>query len=357
MAFRYAGRSGLRVERREVHLGLATTERRTFVDGGVERADLLSAGLLAVAHVAASRYDTPDGAGARLADPFVTTGDGVVRFESLSGCGRVAARLDLLPGGLDLADHPAGTTNVELGPRMRELLAGVLSRDPARLQVGAPGLTLIPPGSRLPDRRVMLPARWVRTLAELPALTAAMTVRAELGSRHAKSFVRSLGPVSCACWARPVRESLRLVSDAASGRGGSTTDSDTSTPHAPTPHAPAPHAPTVHALPPGAVLVAAPRALRELEPLVRHASTLRVWADDATAATWWEVDLPHARLGIGMGLDAANGERPAIADRLAAAPDAGTGLLGYDLHDRRWYDRRIPIGRDLLEPTDDAATA
>ncbi|CAM5786549.1 hypothetical protein [Cellulomonas persica] len=328
VAFRYAGRSGLRVERGGVHLGLATTERRTFVDGRAERADLVGAALLVVAHVAAARYDTPEGAGVRLADPFVTTGDGAVRFESLSGCGRVAARLDLLPGGLELADHPAGTTNVELGPRVRELLGGVLPRDPVRLEVGAAGQTLIPPGARLHERRVMLPAHWVRTLAELPALTAAMTVRAELGTRHARSFVRSLPADPSARQARPTRDTLRLVAD---------TEAD--------------------AARPDAVLVAAPAALRELEPLLRHANALRVWADAATGASWWELDLPHARLGVGMGLDPAGGEREAVVDHLAAAPDAATGRLGYDLHDRRWYARRIPVGRDLLEPTDRTATA
>ena len=125
VAFRYAGRSGLRVERGNVRLGLATTERRTFVDGRVDRADVLGAGLLVVAHVAAFRYDDPAGTSPRLADPFVTTGGDVVRFESLSGCGRVGARLDLLPGGLELTDHAPGMTNVELGQRVRELLGGL----------------------------------------------------------------------------------------------------------------------------------------------------------------------------------------------------------------------------------------
>ncbi|MCR6649041.1 MAG: hypothetical protein NVV70_13215 [Cellulomonas sp.] len=318
VAFRYAGRSGLRVERGEVRLGLATTERRTFVDGRAERADVLGTGLLVVARVAASRYDTSDGVSPELADPFVTTGEGVVRFESLSGCCAVGARLDLLPSGLDLTDHAPGTTNVELGQRVRELLGGPLPRDPMRLVVHAAGLGTPTPESRVHERRVVLPARWVRSLAELPSIASVMTVRAELSARQARSFVRSLPQGSAApVWVRPARDGLRVVPSAG----------------------------------PGAVPLGVPGALRELEPLLRHAHGLRLWAHDATGVSWWELELPHARLGLALGMDVASRQGHDVARdlRVGRAADAAAGLLGYDLSAARWFDRRLPVGRDLLD--------
>lgn len=393
VAFRYAGRSGLRVERVGAHLGLATSERRTFVDGSVQRADVVAAALLLVARVAASRYDEPvspsgphdgSGTGSRTgsrtgartdrdahddladlvehADPFLTTGDGLVRFESMSACGGVAARLDLLPDGLDVTPRAPGTTTVDLGPRVRELLAGVLPRDPLHLSASAAGLDERAFVGRVQERRLDLTARWLRSLAALPVLASDMRPRARLTARHARTFVRGLPAgssdaggsrshdrgvfrphhqhqprpgreESSACdttWLVPVRDSLRTL--------------------------PGPAA--------DALRLDGAWRLRVLEPLVRHATGLRVHEHEATGTTWWELELPFARLGVALSAhpgrafaDEALGAPHAVGDERAAAL---AGLLAYDLAETRWFDRVVPVARDLLtpdEPTADGPTA
>ena len=84
--------------------------------------------MLAVAGVARSRFHTPPAMLHRIllaADPIVTCTDGRIRFESLSACCGVYARLDLLGGALDGEVLGRGTTNVDFGAEMRAALAGV----------------------------------------------------------------------------------------------------------------------------------------------------------------------------------------------------------------------------------------
>ncbi|ASR55926.1 hypothetical protein CBP52_13405 [Cellulomonas sp. PSBB021] len=374
VAFRYAGRSGLRVDRTGAHLGLATGERRTFVDGSAQRADVVAAALLLVARVAASRFDEPaaqpgpgvhTGAGrtsrddrtahgdladlVEHADPFLTTGDGLVRFESLAACGGVAARLDLLPAGLDVTPRAPGTTTVDLGPRVRELLAGLLPRDPLRVSASAAGLEERSIVGRVQERRVVLADRWVRSLTALPVLASTMQPRARLSARHARAFVRGV-PADGTAWLLPARDGLRTL--------------------------PAPAG--------DAFRLDGAWRLRVLEPLVRHATGLRVHEHRPTGTTWWELELPHARLGLALSAhpgrafaDETLTQAPSVADEERAADERATGQqaadqraadqqaadqraaaaagrLAYDLADGRWFERTIPFARDLLTPDDQA---
>ncbi|KQY22021.1 hypothetical protein ASD16_15330 [Cellulomonas sp. Root485] len=166
MTYRYGSASSLSVDPGRVALGLSTTDPGTYLDAFTERADVVAAALLLVGRVAATRFYDPMTAAqlAELADPIITTGDGTVRFESLSACCGVAARLDLLADGLDITTQRAGTTNVDLGAGSRRLLAGVLPRDPLHLAVGDTGLLMTTLDGQSHERTVALPTagsgRW-----------------------------------------------------------------------------------------------------------------------------------------------------------------------------------------------------
>ncbi len=328
MTFAYASRSELRDGDQQAELGLATTAPSTFVDGFVERADVVSAALLAVGRVAATRFYTVMSASklAELTDPIITTGDGRVRFESLSACCGVAARLDLLPSGLDAGEHVSGTTNVDLGPRMRQLLGGVLRHDPMRVRVGEAGLEIRTLAGQAHERRVALPERWVRSLAELQVLAGGMSLRFELDQREVRLLFRSIPrrtPPHGFFWVHRAPGGLRF---------GATAQ-------------------------PGAVAVGGPERLLAIEPVLRHATRLRVYAPvgDGPAASWWALELPHARLGLGLSPETSrgfSGEGALLLDLASGSPDAylaAAGQLGYDLADGGYFARPLPFGRDVLQ--------
>lgn len=311
-------------------LGLSTTEdataERVFLDAYAERADVLATGLLRVADVAASRFYVPPGAASRIAwrDPIITAGRGAVRFESLSACSGVAARLDVLPAALDVTAERPGTTNVDVGPDLRHLLAGVRRREPLHLVAGDDGLDVRTLDGAAHERVVDLPARWVRSLAALHVLTSTLVPVQELDAAGARRFVESLPrqtPSTATFRVAPVPDGLRLGQSAVGFR------------------------------------VAGPERLRLLGPVLRLATGLRVYApaDDTQACvTAWELALPGARLVLTLSPAPArgfSGEGALLEDLAAGSPEAelaAAGRLGYDLATGRWFERSLPFGRDVL---------
>lgn len=329
VTYRYAASSTLDTDDEGQRLGLASTDAGTFLDGFVERADVVATALLRVGEIAATRFyvhPATTAAAIRAADPIITVGDGAVRFESLSADCGVAARLDVFDHALDAAVRAPGTTNVDLGPALRQLLAGVHRRDPMRIVVSGAGLGVRTLDGHAHERVVDLPQRWVRSLAELQALASRMSLSADVDAAQARVFLRSLPARGGRqpFWVQRVSAGLRLAASAGPGR----------------------------------IAVGSPERLRVLEPVLRHATSLRVYGTEASgpAASWWEVSLPGARLGLAISPDLSRGfsGEGALLDELSASdPDAERarrGLLGYDLAEGRYFDRRLPFGRDVLEP-------
>src|SRR5262249_46667313 len=112
----------------------------SFFDGFARRPDLVATALLAVARVARTRFYMPPGmvaAKIRAADPIVSCDGERLRFGSLSVCGGVYARLDVLPDGLDGARLAVGTTNIDMNPALRDALGRLGAAEPLHLAVGA----------------------------------------------------------------------------------------------------------------------------------------------------------------------------------------------------------------------------
>ena len=116
-------------------------EHPTFFDGFVAHPAVAAAGLLTVADVAATRYVDLSALARRSLDPVVTASGDRLRFESLSGCNRVYARLDLLADGIDAGEVGYGTTNVDVNPPLRDALTGMRRTELLHLAVGTEGLT------------------------------------------------------------------------------------------------------------------------------------------------------------------------------------------------------------------------
>ncbi|RYV52313.1 SWIM zinc finger family protein [Pengzhenrongella frigida] len=303
-----------------------------FFTGSAERADVVAAGLLRVAEVARTRYYLPPGLARRLAfaDPIITAESGHLRFESLSACCGVYARLDVLPGGLDTTRARHGTTNIDVNGELRALLGQVVRTDPMQLQVGRDDVAVRTLDGSAVERRVDLPVRWISSLGAQQAAASRMTLRHELDAGAARRFVRGLPRSSAstrAVWASAVAGGgLRLASRPAAG----------------------------------SVCLGGPERLRVLEPLLRLATGLRVYGEavdprSEPVASCWELLLPHARFVLGLSPQASRGfsGEGALLDDLAQA-HAGTdtdsdavraanGQLGYDPAEQRFFPRLLPF--------------
>lgn len=291
-------------------LGLETSRGATpsgaedhprFFAGFLTSPQVASAGLLAVADVAAARYFQPQ-LRASL-DPVVTGNGDRLRFEAFSGCGGVYARLDVLAPGLDGGEVGHGTTNVDINNPLREALSRIGADDPLHLRVGPEELAVTTLDGPVVEKKVPLPDRWLRGFAEAQVIAAGFDLRAELPAAEAVRFLRALprgGGRGAPRWVVPAGGTLR---------------------------------PTTRAVP-GAVCLPGPERLVALQRVLRHATALRVYgpavapgAGSAATAGAWEAVLPGMRLTLTLSPEASRGfsGEGGVLDALAtdeAAEDA-----------------------------------
>ncbi|MFJ6571707.1 SWIM zinc finger family protein [Streptomyces sp. NPDC091292] len=294
------GRLGLETSRGATPSGIKDHPR--FFAGFLTSPQIASAGLLAVADVAATRYYQRQLAASL--DPVVTGNGDRLRFESFSGCGGVYARLDVLAAGLDGGRIGHGTTNVDVNNPLREALSRIGADDPLHLRVGPDEMAVTTVDGPVVEKKVPLPDRWLRGFAEAQVIAAGFDLRAELPAGEAVRFLRSLprgsarGASRGASWVVPAGRGLR---------------------------------PTTRPVP-GAVALPGPERLVALLRVLRHATALRVYGPpvtggaDPTAAAW-EVVLPGMRLTLTLSPEASRGfsGEGGVLDALAtdeAAEDA-----------------------------------
>ncbi len=331
-----------------------------FFTGFLTEPGATAAGLLAVAEVAHTRYFRP--AAPASLDPVVTAGTDRLRFESFSGCCGVYARLDVLPTGLDGEIVAHGTTNVDVNPPLRRALTGVGRADPLHLAVGPDDLTVTTFDGPLVERKVPLPARWLRGFAEAQVVTARFDPRADISVSEARTLLHRLPTGDRSVWwALPAGRGLRLTSRPV----------------------------------PGAICLPGAGRLVALKPFLRHASGLRVYgpavaAGSGPVASTWELSMPALRLSLtlspephrgfsGEGAvleslasdDAADDAElisallswdPAIdVDALATAAGIGAGRVrdaltrlgtagrvGYDVAEAGYFHRTLPYTADVV---------
>ncbi|WP_328493368.1 SWIM zinc finger family protein [Streptomyces sp. NBC_00414] len=337
-----------------------------FFSGFLTAPTAAATALLAVADVAAARYYRPN-AKASL-DPVVTADGDRLRFESFSGCCGVYARLDVLAPGLDGDDVGHGTTNVDVNMPLRRALAGLGGLDPLHLAVGPEELAVRTFDGEFVEKKVPLPERWLRGFAEAQVLAAGFALRAEVPAAEAAAVLRALprptlrADARTTRWVVPAGRTLRPTSRPA----------------------------------PGAVCLPGPERLLTLRTVLRHATTVRVYApaEPVTAdgaATAWEVELPGMRMTLmlsqsasrgfsgegGVLHDLASGQAAADAERVAEllawepridiaelSEQAGlpadrvraaltmlgtSGQIGYDLTEAAYFHRHLPYRAGAAE--------
>jgi hypothetical protein len=349
-----------------LNLRLATSdaagENRDYFRGWLTRPLRAADMLRGLVQVVQSRFYIPPAMLSRIlamADPVVTCGDDVVRFEAFSACCSAYARVDLLPPALHGERTARGTTNVDFNAPMRAALAQVRDTDDLGLAIGADSVEVSRGAETVVERKVALPIRWLKGFVEVQAYQSRMSRQLEIPGPEAMRFLRSLprgaGPGSA--WVVRAGRGLRLSQVATKG----------------------------------AVRLGGIGRLRVLERLARHAHSLRVYADEQSGASAWELVLDEARFhlvispecargfsGEGQVLSTLAGDRwaevlprvraslrwetrvdvDALAsqfklsrDEVAAAFEVlgSRGLVGFDLAEGAHFHRELPFDLALVE--------
>lgn len=319
--------------------------------------------LRGLSRVVGSRFHVPPAMVARIlreADPVVTSGGGMLRFEGFSACASAYARVDLTPAAYAGEIVAEGTTNVDFNAAMRAALASVTDAGALRLSVGADRLELERAGETVVERKVPLPIRWLKGFVEVQAYQARMSPRFTLAGHEILRFLRALPRASTGRhqqWIVPSGRSVRVSMTEARG----------------------------------ALAVSGTERLRVLEDLAPVARALRIHGDEAGQATAWELDAGALRFtlvlsasvwrgfsGEGQALEIlASSERSALvaktramlrwqsvlqpadlAGPLAAserdARDAlivlgSRGLVGFDLASAAFFHRELPFDLGAVE--------
>ena len=368
--YTYLAASTVREHDGRAEVSLATSGGRApnpyFFSGFLAGPRQTAQALLVVAEVARTRYyEPPNMVAARIAaaDPVVTSNLDRLRFESFSACAGVYARLDLEPGVLDGRPREWGTTNVDFNPPMRASLARVHDDEAMLMHVGHDEVRVETLAGSAVEKKVPLPARWLKGFAEVQVASAHMVLRHELPTVEARRFLQSLPRTKSrsVAWATPAGRGLRLSSrpdDAA-------------------------------------VCLAGPERLRLLEKLLPFAKTLRAYGPPPTRNRGaepgvWELELDGVRIVFalspelfrgfsgegGVLADLANADERVgeeVAETLHGEPsiDAGelsrvtgiertsvqtalgalgaAGRVGYDLAQNAFFHRELPYDRAVLE--------
>jgi len=301
--------------------GVAANPR--LFEGWITQGRPAAAALLNLGRIARTRFYTPPAMVARIilaADPVVTADGESVRFEVFSPCNGVYARLDLGASALDGAFFAMGTTNVDFGPHMRQVLAEVQGSDRIFLNIGPEDVAMVTAGGKAVERRVKLPVRWIKGLSEVQLAQSQMSLFAELEGNQASSFLRSLptSPSRDPVYVQPVSGGLRVSHTPDGLRTGGL------------------------------------ERLRTLRDLSLLAQRLRVYGVSA-GATAWTFDLPGMRFHMVLSADRSrgfSGEGTALTGLAAGnrgAEQGAVGRLGYDLDQQRFFPRELPFALARVE--------
>ena len=368
-SYRYLHPSSVAEEGAKPKLTLATTDGVSypyFFEGRVLDSALAAQLLSAVHLVVGSRFFTPANTLERvlaLADPVVTSGGGVLRFEGFSSCCSTYIRVDLHPGAYEGDVVGKGTTNVDFNEPMRAALARIRPDMDFGLAIGRNELTVRAAESEVTERKVDLPVRWIRGMVEVQSYQACMRKQFEASPTDVLRLFRAMPKVSTS------RTPLWFARGA-SGLYTTTRQVD------------------------GGVRVTDTRRLRVLTSLIPKARGVSVYADDAQQSSAWVLDFGSSRVTLALSAEVwrgFSGEGQALwalmrmkGEQIASAmarvraqlqwqaaldPRAmageldldeavvtdtlrvlgASGLAGYDLLEGNYFHRVLPFDLALLE--------
>jgi len=361
LIYRYPFASSLQVEAGTPRLRLAASlekaEASHFIEGRLVAPRAFGDLMLVLSNIVRANFFRP--LTPAMLDPVITATSSKLRFEGFSGCCGAYVMSVIPAAAIDGRFLQRGTTNVDFNDPMRAALTRLNDREATLLSVGAEAMSLASGTSNVIEKKVKLPSRWVRGFCESHIYQGRLQPYAELTGAQARQLIQ-LTPRS------PVRRPLYLQARS-DGARWSTVES------------------------PGSIRVGGTHRLSIIEPLVRQATSLRIWADRHSSVSAWMVGNPSGSLmlmlspdvdrgfsGEGQaleGLSAADARQSLSAIRAqlkwqdalsvdelaqAASVDSGSvekslsvlgtqGVVGFDLSDQAYFHRELPFTNDAIE--------
>ncbi|MEL7519470.1 MAG: SWIM zinc finger family protein [Pseudomonadota bacterium] len=226
-----------------------------FFDGKLRRPRMTGEMLYVLSEVVGTHFFLPVPPNL---DPVLTSNENLLRLEGFSGCCGVYARVDLPEGVFEGDCHGRGTTNVDFNTDMRAALLRLRDDEAVEFAVGADEVVLSKGDERTVEKKVKLPLRWIKGFSEVQAYMPRLDLKMEVPAADALRFLRSLPKA-----ARPKRPTYAV----SSGRSIRASQREAR----------------------GAVPILGTHRVKVIEPLLLRAKTLKVWADDDSGASAWEV--------------------------------------------------------------------
>lgn len=128
----------------------------------------------------------------KLYDPIVSTGTEQIRFEGFSSCNGIYARLDLLENSVEGEFIASGTTNVDFNEPMLNALNAVKKNEVMVLGVGEKEVKVSTSQGTIIEKKVKLPQRWIKGLTSVQVYLAEMTERFELNKLQTIQMLQSI---------------------------------------------------------------------------------------------------------------------------------------------------------------------
>ena len=359
--YRYPYASSLDTVAQGSALSLSTSSRTLdhpyFFEGRILQPRLVANMLLVLSNVVRTHFFQPR---PPMMDPVLTSSESILRLEGFSGCCGVYVRADLPASMFEGDVQGRGTTNVDFNDPMRTALTRLRDQDQVQFSVGKHEVALTTSSDKVIEKKVKLPIRWIKGFSEVQVYQPSLSLAYEIPAADALRFMRNLpnsGIPKRPSYVYQTGKVLRLSQRSK----------------------------------PGAVHLHGTHRIKVLEPLLTKATSLRIWTDDRTGTSAWEVLFETGRFflmispevyrgfsGEGQLLDILvqgkghelltyiqgklnwqpNINVHVLAGELNTTPAniksalaiLGTrGLAGYDVSQGAYFHRELPFDQALVE--------
>ncbi|ROH91475.1 SWIM zinc finger family protein [Chryseobacterium cucumeris] len=329
------------------------TDIPCFFWGNVKQPFILARCLITLSNIVKSSFNLSPFQMALLKDPIVTAGNERLRFEGFSHCAGVYARIDVLPEGLDGEFLENGTTNVDFNQPMITALGSIRPNEEIMLSVGQKEVGLYKGESKIIEKKVPLPAKWIKGLGTVQVYLSESEKRHTFNKIQTQQLFRGMPKgVVKSDYYLIVRGNKPVFSPVKSA---------------------------------DSVCIGGLHRLRLLEPLLPYIDGLQVFAHANMQSTTWQLNMGNIRLSFSLSRECwrgFSGEGAVLDSLISDVPDewidaldkyayanqsfnpgrltleenisfdnvknstsrlAAMGLLGYDLNDREFFYRRLPF--------------
>ena len=288
-----------------------------------------------------------------LRDPIVSAGTEQIRFEGFSSCNGVYARLDLLEDAIDGEFLASGTTNVDFNEPMLNALNAVKKTEKMVLGVGSREVSVTTGQGKVVEKKVSLPLRWIKGLTSVQLYLAEMEEVYRLNRVQVIQLFQSIPKGNSRGSHYLVQRANKFLLSPVGGAG--------------------------------AIMIGGVQRLRLLEGLLPYCDTMIAYQAAGGESCCFVMDFGKMRLTLALSPDSYrgfSGEGNVLESMVTDVPDewvygintlmksnemfdptmlsiehdidfetmdalaaslSSIGLLGYDLHNKQHYYRRLPF--------------